>query len=61
MEIKPDDLSGVFDLVVNAGLSIQSKEDMNTQLQTLMTAIMQVNATGVAVATPHNIYNITKR
>ena len=61
MEIKPDDLSGSFDLIVNAGLSIQSKEAMNTQLQTLMTAIMQVNATGVAVATPHNIYNITKR
>ena len=61
MEIKPDDLSGSFDLVVNAGLSIQSKEAMNTQLQTLMTAIMQVNATGVTVATPHNIYNITKR
>lgn len=61
MEIKPDDLSGSFDLVVNAGLSIQSKEAMNTQLQTLMTAIMQVNAAGVAVATPHNIYNIVKR
>lgn len=61
MEIKPDDLSGSFDLVVNAGLSIQSKEAMNTQLQTLMTAIMQVNAAGVAVATPHNIYNIMKR
>ncbi len=61
MEIKPDDLSGSFDLIVNAGLSIQSKEAMNTQLQTLMTAIMQVNAAGVAVATPHNIYNITKR
>lgn len=61
MEIKPDDLSGSFDLVVNAGLSIQSKEAMSTQLQTLMTAIMQVNAAGVAVATPHNIYNIVKR
>lgn len=61
MEIKPDDLSGSFDLIVNAGLSIQSKEATNTQLQTLMTAIMQVNATGVAIATPHNIYNITKR
>ena len=34
---------------------------MSTQLQTLMTAIMQVNAAGVAVATPHNIYNIVKR
>lgn len=61
MDIKPDDLSGSFDLVVNAGLSIQSKEATNTQLQTLMTAIMQVNAAGVAVATPHNIYNIVKR
>ena len=61
MEIKPDDLSGSFDLVVNAGLSIQSKEVMSTQLQTLVTAIMQVNAAGVAVATPHNIYNIVKR
>lgn len=61
MDIKPDDLSGSFDLVVNAGLSIQSKEAINTQLQTLMTAIMQVNAAGVAVATPHNIYNIVKR
>lgn len=61
MEIKPDDLSGSFDLIVNAGLSIQSKEATNTQLQTLMTAIMQVNSTGIAVATPHNIYNIIKR
>jgi hypothetical protein len=61
LEINPEDLDGKFDLVVNSGLSIQSKAAVGTQLQSLLTAIMQTNSAGVQVATPHNIYNIFKK
>ena len=61
LKISPDDLSGNFDLVVNAGISIASKESTIQTLQTMLTAIMQVNAAGYQLATPENIYNMFKK
>jgi len=61
MKITPDDLSGEFDLVVNAGMGISTKEQTVMNLQTLLTAILQVSSQGIPVATPTNIYNILKK
>lgn len=61
LNIKPDDLSGEFDLVVNAGVGISTKESVMMNLQTIMTAIMQTASAGVQITTPTNIYNLFKK
>lgn len=61
MTIRPDDLQGEFDLVVNAGIGIATKESTMMNLQTIMTSIMQVSATGVQISTPTNVYNLFKK
>lgn len=61
LHISPDDLDGNFDLVVNAGITIATKESTQMTLQTMLTALMQANAAGMPVVTPDNVYNIFKR
>lgn len=61
LKISPDDLNGNFDLVVNAGISISTKESTIMATQTLLTALMQANAAGYMVSTPENIYNLFKK
>ena len=61
LKISPDDLNGNFDLIVNAGISISTKESTIMATQTLLTALMQTNAAGYGVATPENIYNLFKK
>lgn len=61
MKITPEDLDGSFDLIVNAGISIATKESTIMATQTLLTAIMQANAGGYMVSTPENIYNLFKK
>ena len=59
MEIKPDDLEGDFDLVVNAGLGAGAKEQNLQNLQVLrglMTELLQVNMVDV-----NGIYNASKK
>ena len=61
LKINPEDLTGNFDLVVNAGISIATKESTIMATQTLLTALMQANASGYMVSTPENIYNLFKK
>lgn len=61
LRISPDDLNGNFDLIVNAGISISTKESTIMTLQTMLTALMQANAAGVPIVTPQNIYNLFKK
>ena len=61
LKINPEDLTGNFDLVVNAGISIATKESTSMATQTLLTALMQANAGGYMVSTPENIYNLFKK
>lgn len=61
MKITPEDLDGSFDLIVNAGISISTKESTIMATQTLLTAIMQANAAGYMISTPENIYNLLKK
>lgn len=61
LKINPEDLDGNFDLVVNAGISIATKESTIMATQTLLTALMQANAGGYMVSTPENIYNLFKK
>ena len=61
LRISPDDLSGNFDLVVNAGISIATKESTIMTLQTMLTALMQTQAAGIPIVTPQNIYNLFKK
>lgn len=61
LAISPDDLQGNFDLVVNAGISIASKESTQMMLQSMLTALMQVRAAGIPIVTPDNIYNLFKK
>lgn len=61
LKISPEDLDGSFDLVVNAGISIATKESTIMATQTLLTALMQANAGGYMVSTPENIYNLFKK
>jgi hypothetical protein len=61
LKVTPDDLAGEFDLVVSSGIQISSREQTMINLQTIMTAILQVVGTGIPVATPTNIYNLLKR
>lgn len=61
LEISPDDLQGNFDLVVNAGISIASKESTQMMLQSMLTALMQVRAAGIPIVTPDNVYNLFKK
>lgn len=61
LAISPDDLQGNFDLVVNAGISIASKESTQMMLQSMLTALMQVRAAGIPIVTPENVYNLFKK
>ena len=61
LQITPDDLQGDFDLIVNSGISITTKESTLMTLQTLLTALMQASASGAAITTPGNIYNLFKK
>lgn len=61
LRISPDDLNGNFDLVVNAGISISTKESTIMTLQTMLTALMQTQASGIPIVTPQNIYNLFKK
>lgn len=61
LRISPDDLNGNFDLVVNAGISIATKESTIMTLQTMLTALMQTQASGIPIVTPQNIYNLFKK
>ena len=61
LKISPEDLDGSFDLIVNAGISIATKESTIMATQTLVTALMQANAGGYMVSTPENIYNLFKK
>ena len=61
LKISPEDLDGSFDLIVNAGISIATKESTIMATQTLLTALMQANAGGYMVSTPANIYNLFKK
>jgi uncharacterized protein YihD (DUF1040 family) len=61
LTISPDDLSGEFDLEVNVGVGISTKEANMMNLQTLLTAILQLIQSGLPVATPTNIYNLIKK
>ena len=61
VNIKPDDLSGNFDLVVNAGIGIATKESTMMNLQSIMTALMQVNSAGAQITTSTNVYNFLYR
>ncbi len=61
LHISPDDLQGNFDLVVNAGISIATKESTQMQLQSILTAIMQTLSAGMQIATPQNVYNLFKK
>lgn len=59
MEIRPDDLEGDFDLIVNAGLGAGAREQNLQNLQALrglMTDLMQIN-----MVDPMNIYNASKK
>lgn len=61
LRVSPDDLNGNFDLVVNAGISIATKESTIMTLQTMLTALMQTQAAGIPIVTPQNIYNLFKK
>ena len=61
LKISPEELDGSFDLIVNAGISIATKESTIMSTQTLLTALMQANAGGYMVSTPENIYNLFKK
>lgn len=61
LRVSPDDLNGNFDLIVNAGISISTKESTIMTLQTMLTALMQTQAAGIPVVTPQNIYNLFKK
>lgn len=61
LAISPDDLQGNFDLIVNAGISIASKESTQLMLQSMLTALMQVRAAGIPIVTPGNVYNLFKK
>lgn len=61
LAISPDDLQGNFDLIVNAGISIASKESTQLMLQSMLTALMQVRAAGIPIVTPDNVYNLFKK
>lgn len=61
LRISPDDLNGNFDLVVNAGISIATKESTIMTLQTMLTALMQTQAAGIPIVTPQNIYNLFRK
>ena len=61
LTVHPEDLQGEFDLIVNAGIGIATRESTMMNLQTIMTAIMQVQAQGTMIATPTNVYNLFKK
>ena len=59
MTIKPDDLTGEFDLVVNAGMGAGAKQTNLQNLQMLQGITTQLSQIGMAG--PQQIYNVAKR
>lgn len=61
LPIDPTDLQGEFDLIVNAGVGISTREATMMNLQTFMQIMMQTAGSGVQIATPTNVYNLMKK
>lgn len=59
MMIKPDDLTGEFDLIVNAGMGAGAKQQNLQNLQMLQGIITQLSQVGMAG--PEQFYNCAKR
>ena len=59
--VTPDDLRGEFDIVVNAGVGMTTKEANMMHLQTILTGLIQALQTGIPIVTPENIYNVYKK
>lgn len=63
LKITPDDLRGDFDLIVNSGVAMGTKEMTLMNIQTIITTMMQISATpvGQMVISPKNVYSILKK
>ena len=57
--IRPDDIKGEFDLIVNAGVGLAAKETLLKNLQTLLQ--MYPDLMKLGVATPKNVYYAMKK
>jgi len=57
--IRPDDLKGEFDLVIEAGVGVGAKEQMLQNLKEIMSMYPQLMQLGLA--TPKNLYEVVKR
>lgn len=59
LEISPDDLSGDFDLIVNSSIATGTPDQQLNTLQLMVQHTMQV-LLPLNLATPKNVYNLTK-
>ena len=61
MRIYPEDIKGDFDLVINAGMGLSTKESNIMNMQALLNTTISLLNSGVPVVTPQNIYFILKK
>ena len=59
LPISPDDLSGEFDIIVNAGVGVGTREATIANLQMLLQLYPQLLQLGIA--TPKHVYNVVKK
>lgn len=57
--VRPDDIKGEFDLVINAGVGAGTKETLLQHLQLLLSLYPQLLQLGIA--TPENVYEVMKK
>lgn len=61
VEVDPADLGGGYDLIVNAGIGMGTKENKVLNLQTIVTTMEQMMGAGIPIVTPDNFYNVLRR
>ena len=58
--IKPQDISGKFDVSIDTGIGTGTKELVVQQMLQLLNTVGLVTKLGMPIFTPQNIYNIVK-
>lgn len=60
IEISPDNIIGKFDIKVNVGLGVPSKDSIIVQCQQLLGIYAQIFKAGLPVVNANNVYNVLK-
>lgn len=57
LKVKPDNILGKYDMIINVGVGADKKETVVGQMQQLLALYSQIAQSGVRIVSPQNVYN----